>query len=94
MVSLAEIGLRIYGIYAHIPHHPADFLSVDADPMITADNLCNSPITPGGVVRMQLVDPPHYEQIPIGYLFIFWGIPVEAASIDIQKLSLTADSEF
>lgn len=63
MIPLAEIRLGINGIDAHISHHASDFLSVDTDVMVTANDLGNRPIAPRRMIRVQFVDSAHDEQV-------------------------------
>lgn len=46
MIAFAEIRLRVDGIYAHVPHHPAYFLMIDTEFVIVPNNLCDHWISP------------------------------------------------
>ena len=91
VIPLAEIGLRINCVHAHIPHHPAYFLSIDKNVVIAANKLRDHPIPVGRVPGMQFVDPSHDKQILIGNRSFFWGIPIHAGSVDFKKIRLSAD---
>ena len=93
VVSLAEIRLRIDGVYAHIPHHSADLLAVNAELIIPTYNLCNRSIAPSGMSRMQFIDSTHDKQVLIRDCFLLRRLPVYAGSIDAEEIRLTADGD-
>ena len=59
MVSLAQVRLWIDGVYPHIPHHSADLLAVDQEVIISSYDPRNCTVSPGWVIRVQLVNPSH-----------------------------------
>lgn len=91
MIAFAEIGLRINGVNAHLSHHSAYFLPIDAYVIVSPDNLRDHPVAPRRVSGMQLVDPSHDKQILIGNRSFFGGIPIHAGAVDFKKICLTAD---
>ena len=91
MIALAQIGLRIYCIDAHIAHDPAYPLAVDDKPVIPAYDPCDCPVSPCRMGGMYFIDPAHKEQFLIGYGPLLGRLAVDAAPVDVKKLGLPAD---
>jgi hypothetical protein len=83
MIAFTQIRLRIDRIDSHIPHYPSDSLPVDDEIVVPADNYGDSPIAPGWMSSMDLVNPPHQKQLFIGDGSLFGRFTVYATSIDI-----------
>ena len=93
MIPLAQIGFWKNGVDTHDPHHSTDLLSIDTKLVISSNDLGNCPITPSGMICMQLVYSTHDEQVLIRDASHLGRISIDAATINFQQLCLAADSE-
>lgn len=91
MVTLAEIGLGIDRINAHLPHQSADLLAINGSLVITTNDLRDRSVTPGWMIRMQLIDSAHEKQVFIGDRLLLRRPAIHAAPVDAKQFGLPAN---